>query len=207
MKKTIKILVDDGHGKENIYKASPDGEYKEWEWTCEMADLIVRELKRLGYDASLLTPELEDIPLNDRVRRANRVCADYGKENVILLSVHSNANSCDGKWHDGEWSGFTAVVAPNASENSKLLADFIWARAIDAGLKGNRAVIEKPGKRYVVKSLAMCRDTHCPAVLTESAFHDTHDGVKTLTEKKQTIMLVHVNGIIDYINYLNSLKS
>lgn len=207
MKKTIKILVDDGHGKENIYKASPDGKYKEWEWTCEMADLIVRELKRLGYDASLLTPELEDIPLNDRVRRANRVCADYGKENVILLSVHSNANSCDGKWHDGEWSGFTAVVAPNASENSKLLADFIWARAIDAGLKGNRAVIEKPGKRYVVKSLAMCRDTHCPAVLTESAFHDTHDGVKTLTEKKQTIMLVHVNGIIDYINYLNSLKS
>ena len=206
MRKKMKILVDDGHGKENIYKASPDGKYKEWAWTCEMADLIVRELKRLGYDASLLTPELEDIPLNDRVRRANRVCADYGKENVIVLSVHSNANSCDGKWHDGEWSGFTAVVAPNASENSKLLADFIWARAIDAGLKGNRAVIEKPGKRYVVKSLAMCRDTHCPAVLTESAFHDTHDGVKTLTEKKQTIMLVHVNGIIDYINYTNSLK-
>ena len=62
MKKKMKILVDDGHGKENIYKASPDGKYKEWAWTCEMADLIVRELKRLGYDASLLTPELEDIP-------------------------------------------------------------------------------------------------------------------------------------------------
>lgn len=202
----MKILVDDGHGKENIYKASPDGKYKEWQWTCEMADLIVRELKRLGYDASLLTPELEDTPLNTRVKRANKVCADYGTKNVIVLSVHSNANSCDGKWHDGEWSGFTAVVAPNASENSKLLADFIWARAIEAGLKGNRAVQEKPGKRYVVKSLAICRDTLCPAVLTESAFHDTHDGVKTLTEKKQTIMLVHVNGIIDYINYLNSLK-
>lgn len=202
----MKILVDDGHGKENPYKCSPDGKYKEWEWTCEMADLIVRELKRLGYDASLLTPELEDIPLNTRVRRANKVCADYGKENVIVLSVHSNANSCDGKWHDGEWSGFTAVVAPNASKNSKLLADFIWARAIEAGLKGNRAVQEAAGKRYVQKSLAICRDTHCPAVLTESAFHDTHDGVKTLTERKQSIMLVHVNGIIDYINYLNSLK-
>ncbi len=205
--KRVKILVDDGHGKENIYKASPDGKYKEWEWTCEMADLIVRELKRLGYDASLLTPELEDTPLNTRVKRANKVCAEYGKENVIVLSVHSNANSCDGKWHDGQWSGFTAVVAPNASEKSKLLADFIWARAIEAGLKGNRAVKEEPGKRYVTQSLAICRDTHCPAVLTESAFHDTHDGVKTLTERKQAIMLVHVNGIIDYINYLNSLES
>ena len=205
--KRIKILVDDGHGKENTYKASPDGKYKEWEWTCEMADLIVRELKRLGYDASLLTPELEDTPLNTRVKRANKVCAEYGSQNVIVLSIHSNSNSCDGKWHDGEWSGFTAIVAPNASEKSKQLADFIWARAIEAGLKGNRAVVEKPGKRYVEQSLAICRDTKCPAVLTESAFHDTHDGVKTLTEKKQTIMLVHVNGIIDYINYLNSLES
>lgn len=203
----MKILVDDGHGKETLYKCSPDGKYKEWEWTCEMADLIVHELKRRGYDASLLTPELEDIPLNKRVRRANKICAEHGKENVLLLSVHSNSNSTDGKWHDGEWSGFTAIVAPNASEKSKLLADYIWARAIEAGLKGNRAVMEKPGKRYVTRSLAMCHDTHCPAVLTESAFHDTRDGVKLLTERKQAIMLAHVNGIIDYINHINSLKS
>ncbi len=205
--KRVKILVDRGHGMETAYKASPDGKYLEWKWADDMADLIVRELKRLGYDASLLTPEPEDTPLNKRVKRANKVCAEYGKGNVIVLSVHSNANSCDGKWHDGQWSGFTAVVAPNASEKSKLLADFIWARAIEAGLKGNRAVKEEPGKRYVTQSLAICRDTLCPAVLTESAFHDTHDGVKTLTERKQAIMLVHVNGIIDYINYLNSLES
>jgi len=203
----MKILVDDGHGKETTYKASPDGKYKEWQWTNEMAGLIVRELKSRGYDASMLTPELEDIPLNARVRRVNKICAEVGKDNVIVLSVHSNSNSTDGKWHDGEWSGFTAIVGKNASQKSKWLADFIWARAIEAGLKGNRAVTEKPGQRYVQQSLAICRDTHCPAVLTESAFHDTHDGVKTLTERKQAIMLAHVEGIIDYINHISRIEN
>lgn len=204
--KKIVILIDNGHGKETTWKASPDGKYEEWKWAREMAALIVGELKLRGYDARLLTPESGDIALNERVRRANKICSECGPENVVVLSLHSNANSSDGKWHDGKWSGFTAIVAKNASENSKRLADFIWARAIEAGLKGNRSVTEKPGMRYVQQSLAICRDTRCPAVLTESAFHDTHDGVKTLTERKQAIMLAHVDGIVDYFNYLKNGK-
>lgn len=208
--KGIIILIDNGHGFDTQGKCSPDGKYQEWAWSREMADLIVRELTRLGYDARILVPEREDIPLlngaDTRVRRVNDICNCYGKENVVLVSIHSNANSCDGKWHDGQWSGFIAEVAPNASQKSKWLADFIWARAIEAGLKGNRSFTDKPGQRYLVQSLAICRETKCPAVLTESAFHDTHDGVALLTGSKQRIAMAHVNGIIDYINYTNSMK-
>ncbi len=204
------ILIDNGHGFDTKGKCSPDGKYQEWAWSREMADAIVRELTRLGYDARLLVPERDDIPINkgadSRVNRVNQICNIYGKENVILVSIHSNANSCDGKWHDGEWSGFVAEVSLNASQKSKWLADFIWARAIEAGLKGNRAVIDKPGKRFIQQNLGICRDTVCPAVLTESAFHDTHEGVKLLTGSKQRIALAHVHGIIDYINYINSMK-
>ena len=202
------ILIDNGHGFDTPGKCSPDGKYQEWAWSREMADAIVRELTRLGYDARLLVPEREDIPVNkgadSRVRRVNEICSHYGKENVILVSIHSNANSCDGKWHDGEWSGFVAEVSLNASQKSKTLADFIWSRAIEAGLKGNRAVIDRPGKRFIQQNLGICRDTKCPAVLTESAFHDTHEGVKLLTGSKQRIALAHVHGIIDYINSLKS---
>ncbi len=205
------ILIDNGHGFDTKGKCSPDGKYQEWAWSREMADLIVRELTRLGYDARLLVPERDDIPINkgadSRVKRVNQICNIYGKENVILVSIHSNANSSDKKWHDGEWSGFVAEVSLNASQKSKWLADFIWARAIEAGLKGNRAVIDKPGKRFIQQNLGICRDTVCPAVLTESAFHDTREGVKLLTGSKQRIALAHVHGIIDYINYTNSLKS
>ena len=197
------ILIDNGHGFETKGKRSPDGKYEEWAWSREMASLIVRELTREGYDARLLVPEREDIPINrgadSRVNRVNQICNIYGKGNVVLVSIHSNANSCDGKWHDGEWSGFVAEVSLNASEESKKLADFIWARAIEAGLKGNRAVIDKPGRRFIQQNLGICRDTVCPAVLTESAFHDTREGVKLLTGSKQRIALAHVQGIIDYI--------
>lgn len=209
-KRKIIILIDNGHGFDTPWKCSPDGKYQEWAWNREMADLIMRELTRLGYDARLLVPERDDIPINkgvdSRVKRVNQICDLYGTQNVILVSIHSNANSCDGKWHDGQWSGFVAEVSKNASQKSKWLADFIWARAIEAGLKGNRSFTDKPGQRYIVQDLAICRDTKCPATLTESAFHDTREGVKLLTGSKQRIALAHVNGIIDYINYINSLK-
>lgn len=207
------ILIDNGHGFDTKGKCSPDGKYQEWAWAREMAAMIVHEMKGRGYDARLLVPEKEDILLKERTKRVNAVCDAYGKENVVVVSIHSNANSADKKWHDGEWSGFVAEVSLNASQKSKTLADCIWARAIEAGLKGNRAVVDKPGKRFIRQDLAICRDTKCPAVLTESAFHDTREGVKLLTGSKQRIMLAHVEGIIDYMNclkdydnYLNSMK-
>ena len=204
------VLIDNGHGFDTPGKCSPDGKYQEWAWAREMAGLIVHELKTRGIDALLLVPERQDIPLDrgtdNRVKRVNEICTAYGAANVVVVSIHSNAGSSDGKWHDGKWSGFVAEVSQNASENSKRLADFIWARAIEAGLKGNRSFTDKPGKRYLVQSLAICRETRCPAVLTESAFHDTHEGVKILTERKTSIALVHADGIMDYLNFLNNGK-
>lgn len=198
------ILIDNGHGFDTKGKCSPDGKYQEWAWAREMAGMIVEELTKRGYDARLIVTEREDIPLKTRTARVNEICRKYGAKNCLLVSIHSNANSADGKWHDGQWSGFVATVAPNASANSKLLADAIWARAIEAGLRGNRSFTDAPGKRYLVQNLAMCRDTLCPAVLTESEFHDTHEGVATLTgaESKRRIMLAHADGIADFVGSL-----
>lgn len=198
------ILIDNGHGFDTKGKCSPDGKYQEWAWAREMAGMIAGELTRRGYDARLIVTEREDIPLNTRTARVNEICRKYGAKNCLLVSIHSNANSADGKWHDGKWSGFVATVAPNASDNSKRLADAIWTRAIGAGLRGNRSFTDAPGKRYLVQNLAMCRDTLCPAVLTESEFHDTHEGVATLTgaESKRRIMLAHVDGIADFVGSL-----
>jgi N-acetylmuramoyl-L-alanine amidase len=48
----------------------------------------------------------------------------------------------------------------------------------------------------------MCRDTKCPAVLTENLFQDNKKDVEfLLSEKgKETIVNLHVEGIINYIN-------
>ena len=47
----------------------------------------------------------------------------------------------------------------------------------------------------------MCRDTICPAVLTENLLQDNKDDVDfLLSEKgKQAIVDVHYNGIIKYL--------
>jgi N-acetylmuramoyl-L-alanine amidase len=51
----------------------------------------------------------------------------------------------------------------------------------------------------------MCRDTKCPSVLTENLFQDNVDDVNYLLSEdgKKTIIDLHVNGIINYINGKN----
>ena len=69
------------------------------------------------------------------------------------------------------------------------------------GLMGNRAV---PKEKYWVQSLAMTRDTACPAVLTENLFQDNREDVDFLLseEGKQAITKLHVDSIIQYIKSL-----
>nr|DAH97458.1 MAG TPA: MurNAc-LAA [Caudoviricetes sp.] len=47
----------------------------------------------------------------------------------------------------------------------------------------------------------MCRDTNCPAILTENLFQDNKEDVDfLLSEKgKQAIVDVHYNAIIKYL--------
>ena len=51
------------------------------------------------------------------------------------------------------------------------------------------------------QNLAICRDTSCPAVLTENLFQDNKEDVDFLLseEGKQLITKVHVDGILSYI--------
>ena len=68
------ILLDPGHGLNTPGKRSPDGTLLEYAYTRDLARQIVTTLKARGYDSELLVPETEDIPLKERVRRANAIC-------------------------------------------------------------------------------------------------------------------------------------
>lgn len=197
MNKKIIILIDNGHGVNTLGKCSPDGRLREYAWCRDVAGRIVSILKGMGYEAVLVTPETKDIPLKERVRRVNDYCKRYGSKNCLCISVHNNAAGSDGKWHDATgWSGW---VAPNASSNSKRLAQWLYKEAERAGLQGNRCV---PAEKYWVGNWAICRDTNCPAVLTENLFQDNKGEVDyLLTENgKQTIAMLHVKAIINYID-------
>lgn len=190
---TYIVLIDNGHGAETPGKCSPDGRLREYAWTREIARRVCDKLKAPGYDARLLVPELNDVSLRERVRRVNSVCAGTGSDNVLLVSIHVNAAGT-GQWHNA--SGWTAWIAPNASQRSRKLATLLDAEAINLNLKGNRS--REP---FFTGNFAILRDTKCPAVLTENLFQDNlHDVAYLLSDRgKSEITDLHVSAITEYL--------
>ena len=194
----MKILIDNGHGIDTKVKRSPDGLLQEWAWNREVAALIVASLKDNRLDASLLVQETRDVSLYERVRRVNCECKRLGASNVVLVSIHVNAAGCDGKWHTAR--GFLPYVAPNAGQGSRRLARFLYEEVAEKrGLKGNRWISKD---KCAVKSLAMCRETMCAAVLTENLYMDNREDCAYLLtdEGKATIVEGHVAAIRRWLN-------
>ena len=102
-------------------------------------------------------------------------------------------------------SGWSVYISNNASSNSKKLANHLFDAAQKQNLKMRKP---KPDQKYWTQNLAMCRDTKCPAVLTENLFQDNKKDVEfLLSEKgKNAIVNLHVDGIVQYINELQKNK-
>ena len=193
------ILTDPGHGIDTAGKRSPDGRLLEWKYSREIAAEVVKRLKTMDYNAQQLVTEENDISLGTRCKRVNDICKHFGASNVLVVSVHCNAAGADGKWHDAR--GWQACVSLNASAKSKQLASYLFDAAQAEGLKMRSP---KPGQKWWAQNLAICRDTNCPAVLTENLFQDNLADVEYLLsdEGREAIVNLHVNGIINYIKSL-----
>ena len=193
------ILTDPGHGENTAGKRSPDGRLLEWKYSREIAAEVVKRLKTMDYNAKQLVTEENDISLGTRCKRVNDICKHFGASNVLVVSVHCNAAGADGKWHDAR--GWQACVSLNASAKSKQLASYLFDAAQAQGLKMRSP---KPGQKWWAQNLAICRDTNCPAVLTENLFQDNLADVEYLLsdEGREAIVNLHVNGIINYIKSL-----
>lgn len=189
------VIIDNGHGIGTPGKCSPDGRLREWQWTRELARRLAKALADRGVESILLVEEDSDEPLRERCRRANAITAR--EPGAILVSLHSNASAMGNTW--GSASGWSAFVAPNASSGSRELAAALFRRAREAGILGNRRT---PTAGYNVESLAICRDTHCPAVLTENMFHDNRSDVEFMLGEngKSILTAIHADAIRDFFN-------
>ena len=87
----MKILIDNGHGCNTPGKRSPDGRFREYAYTRYIAKAVVADLRDLGYDAERIVTEEYDVSLSARCSRVNAWCAELGKRNVLLVSIHVNA--------------------------------------------------------------------------------------------------------------------
>lgn len=191
----MKILIDNGHGENTSGKRSPDGRLREWLYTREIADLVVAGLRKKGIDAERIVKEDSDVPLSERCRRANNIYRDTGKK-AILVSIHCNAAGNGISWMNAQ--GWSVFVSNNASLNSKRLAESLAQVAECIPVPVRKPMPQQP---YWEQNLAICRDTNCPAVLTENFFQDSKEDVEYLLsrEGKDTVARIHIEGILKYL--------
>ena len=169
----MKVLIDNGHGIETLGKRSPDGRLREYAYTREIADRVVKALTAAGIDAVRIVPEDADVPLSERCTRANALYTESSKQ-AILVSIHCNAAGNGSAWMSAHgWSVFKGVTVRK-----------------QAG-----------GRNYWIQNLYICKHTRCPAVLTENFFQDNKEDVDfLLSEKgKQCVTDITVEGILNYL--------
>ena len=201
MEDKIKIWIDNGHGNNTAGKRSPDGLFREYAYTREIAAKVVYGLKKLGYDAELLVPELYDVSLVERVHRVNVTCQSRGKDKVLMVSIHNNAAGMGKEWMNARgWCAFTCA----GQTKSDILAEHLY-KAAEKNFVGHKIRTDKTdGDKDLEKAFYICRKTLCPAVLVENFFMDNKEDVAYLEseEGKDAIVRTHIEGIVSYINSL-----
>ena len=197
----MKILIDNGHGVDTPGKRSPDGHFREYAFTREIARAVVEHLKYRGYDAELLVPEENDIPLKTRVARVNTFCRRLGKNNVCLVSIHVNAAGRGDRWYNV--TGWSCYTSKGQTAGDKL-ADCL-ARAALVHLTGHEMRFDRSDGDYdQERDFYLLRRTKCAAVITENGYQDSRESLAFLESEdgtgKRAIVALHVNGIISYIS-------
>lgn len=195
----MKILLDNGHGIDTPGKRSPDGHFREYAYNRYLAFRIREQLLALGLDVQLLVPERDDISLQERCRRVNKICQRFGVDQVLLISIHVNAAGNGKEWKDARgWCCFTTVGETKADALATCLYE-----AAQAQLPGHRIRKDNTdGDPDLEKDFYILRHSNCLAVLTENLFMDNRDDVAFLesAEGAQALVDLHVEGIRRYLS-------
>lgn len=195
----MKILIDNGHGQSTPGKRSPDGSFLEFQFNRTIAKQIVDDLRDRGYDAELLVPEDDDVPLKDRCKRVNDIVAREGKQNVILISIHANAFGNGKEWTSPSgWSVYTSKGQTKADELAEQLA-----KAAIKNLPQMKMRAEKSdGDMDYEENFYILRHTLCPAVLVENFFYDNPDDLRFLESEEGQARIVEalMKGVGRYVS-------
>lgn len=199
-KSKMVILLDNGHAKNTPGKRQKlsDGSYFfEYEFNRQIVARIVKKLNLLGIKYEIITPEENyDVALSVRANRVNQYCNKYGKDNCLLISVHSNAFG-DGI-HFSSAKGWSIYTTKGKTKSDEY-ATIMWDEANKILPKYNFTLRKDmtDGDPDYEENFTILYKSKCPAVLTENLFFTNQDEVKFLMsdEGQEAIADIHVNAI------------
>jgi N-acetylmuramoyl-L-alanine amidase len=114
----VKFILDRAHGKDVKGKASPDGSFREWEYSQRVVDALSSELDKLNIPYAINVPEETEPWFTERITRANRF--SEGVLYPFLISFHNNAAP---KNIQGKAQGNEVYIRQGAGERDKLLGN------------------------------------------------------------------------------------
>lgn len=190
------ILLDNGHGDNTPGKRSPvwsDGsQLFEYEFNRAIVNGVINELAKVNIPVIKLVPELNDIELSERVRRANMY-------DGLFISVHSNAgggSGCEiftskGQTNSDKYEPIFMQEFKKVFPNEKYRTDYSDGDS------------DKEADFYVLKN------TNMPALLIECFFMDTEAECKKYLlnpEGRKMIIKWIGNSIVRIVNEFGILK-
>jgi len=174
-------ILDNGHGLETKKKESVvwdnNTQLKEYEFNRGVVKYLSFMLRDAKIDYTILVPEINDISLSERVKRANKKNVDS-----IFISVHGN------QYTDSRVHGFETHYYNAGKEYAEIFQKHIGQLGKDRGIKQSNF--------YVIKNTKM------PAILTENGFYSNEkECAKMLTNDFQyEIAEAHFRGILEIEN-------
>ncbi|MFC4320620.1 N-acetylmuramoyl-L-alanine amidase [Litchfieldia salsa] len=165
----MKIIIDAGHGYQTAGKRSKNG-MKEYEFNRKVA-MFVQELflDYSGLSLYFVHSDQRDIPLKERVNKANQLKAD------LYISIHANA------FGSGEWNSANGIETFIFSSRPKEALDLAISVQKQLILKTNRKDRGVKAADYYV-----LRETAMTAILCECGFMTNKEEAQLLmTESYQ----------------------
>jgi len=180
-------ILDNGHGVDTPGKRSPmlmDGrQFREYLFNREVVNQMIAMLGASGFRAHQLVPEVQDIPLSERVIRANALNQTHI---CVLVAVHSNAY--------GDGRRFTVprgieTYYYEGSDAGRRIAEMFQENLVQVTGWRNRGI--RRGNFRII------RETVMPAILTENGFYTNREQCEYLLDPawRTRIAEAHVEAI------------
>lgn len=193
-------------------KCSPDGEFLEAYFSRELVKDLVPIMQSYGFIALVDYPGLapdgvnikaftnaddqQRAELNFRVKKVNEAVKQYGKDNIIYVSLHVNASG-NGQWMSGR--GWEVFTSPGKTK-SDLLATCMWNAASNYLTETKMRSDWSDGDPDKEANYMVLTKTKCPAVLVENLFMDNKEDLALLSSAAGMHKLerIIVEGILNY---------
>lgn len=186
MSKKCIVCLDPGHGPGTV-NGSPDGTYKELEFTWDMYTRIRPLLEKQGIKVIATRGQNEKPSLLARCKISNNAKAD------LVISLHTNAAGSSG-WVDAcGLLVYTSAGPETALRNVAALAMLRRFKAVGVNVRGAGLVHNM--------DLTVLAKTDSPACLIEYGFHTNREDVALLKDSayRDKLAIATAQGICDYL--------